>query len=252
MEFNIRKYVASKKDNNEISTPPLVSIQQVNPMSVINGLGLNSNDSIDEIEKMKEIIKLKTNENNKERLRMEQELIDQSYPETSTQNQVSPVSNTSTVSNVVPGAKVYNIPGAIHGVRPKTDTLIIHRTEGHGFHPNDTRLTKKGLGAQITIDRKGNIHQIGDLDSKMWHTKKYNNRSLGIEITGRYLGNGKWEDMTDKQKNALANVSKFVINKYNISPNNIFNHAAVQAKSPNEGLVAKNYILNLYKNNWAT
>jgi len=151
--------------------------------------------------------------------------------------------------NIVPGAKVYNIPGAIHGTRPSTDYLVIHRTEGHGFHPNDPRLTQKGIGAQITIDRQGNIHQIGDLNSKMWHAGPYNNKSLGIELTGRYLGNGKWEPLTDMQKKAYLNVGRWLKSRYGFTPDRIVNHAAIAAKSPNEGLYAKNLLINaLYGN----
>ena len=145
------------------------------------------------------------------------------------------------------GATQYKIPGAVHGTRGSTDSLIVHRTAGHGFHPNDTRLTKGGLGAHLTITRDGKVHQVGNLGDKMWHAgPKYNNRSIGMEVTGKYI-NGAWEPMTDLQKASVDKYGRMIVDRYKINPNNIRHHASVAAKTAGEGLLVENYLRNLYK-----
>ena len=104
------------------------------------------------------------------------------------------------------GATRYDIPELVHGTRPSTDYMVVHRTEGYGYHPNDPRIRQQGIGAQITIDRKGNIYQSAPLDAKTWHAGKYNNNSIGVELTGRYKGNGQWDPLTPAQQQALLRV----------------------------------------------
>lgn len=142
-------------------------------------------------------------------------------------------------SNVVK----YNIPKAAHGTRTVTDTIITHRTAGHGFHPNDTRLTEKGLGAHYTIDKKGVIHQINDDGDKMWHAGNMNGRSVGIEVTGKFDPKTQtWEKMTPAQKKSLDALGRSLSKKYGISIKNIKAHSEVAAKSANEGVEAKLYL----------
>ncbi len=152
-----------------------------------------------------------------------------------------------TLSSTFGSAKQYNIPAALHGNRSNTDSLVIHRTAGTGFHPTDTRLTKDGLGAHITIGTDGQIHQIGNLDNKMWHAgPKYNGRSVGIEIVGRHIKDDQWDPLTPAQQEALMNVGGHIVKKYGIPKENVVNHASIAAKTAGEGLVAKDYFVSNY------
>ncbi len=155
-------------------------------------------------------------------------------------------SNGTTSPYYLDGATRYAVPGAAHGQRGSTDSLIVHRTAGHGFHPNDPRLTKDGLGAHLTITRDGKVHQVGSLDDKMWHAgPDYNNRSIGMEVTGKYV-NGAWEPMTDLQKASVDKYGRMIVDKYKIPVGNIKHHASVAAKTKGEGLQVENYLRNLY------
>ncbi len=145
------------------------------------------------------------------------------------------------------GAIQYAIPGAKHGTRGGTDTLITHRTAGHGFHPNDPRLVKDGLGAHVTITRDGKVHQVGSLNDKMWHAGPgYNGRSVGMEVAGKYI-NGAWEPMTDLQRGAVEKYGRQIIDKYGILPANIRHHASVAAKTAGEGLSVESFLRSLYR-----
>ncbi len=148
----------------------------------------------------------------------------------------------------ITGAQRYDLPQLRHGARDKTNGLVVHRTAGRGFHtPNDPRALKGGLGAHLTIDRNGNVHQIGNLDDKMWHAGPgYNGNSVGIELTGKHLGGDKWEELTPLQQSAFLRVGGDVIKKYGIKKDNIYNHANIAAKTAGEGLVAKNYLIDNY------
>ena len=158
----------------------------------------------------------------------------------------SPIQNNG--DGFIAGSKRYSIPNANKGTRSVTDGLVIHRTAGRGFHPTDTRLTKKGLGAHITIDRNGTVHQVGNLNNKMWHAgPNWNGRSIGIELTGKHLGGNKWEPLTPLQQKSFFNVGRNLQKRYNFKRNNIVNHASVAAKTAGEGLVAKNDLIrNLF------
>ncbi len=145
------------------------------------------------------------------------------------------------------GGTYYTVPGARHGTRGNTDSLIVHRTAGHGFHPNDPRLTDDGFGAHVTITRDGKMHQVGSLNDKMWHAGPgYNNRSVGMEVAGKYI-NGAWEPMTDAQKVAVEKYGRQIVDRYGISPANIKHHASVAAKTAGEGLMVENLLRGLYK-----
>ncbi len=138
----------------------------------------------------------------------------------------------------------YKIPAAAHGKRTLTDTIITHRTAGHGFHPNDTRLTQKGLGAHYTITKDGKIHQVNDDADKMWHAGgKYNGRSIGIEVTGKFDPKTQtWEKVTKAQKASLTALSRKLGKKYGLSAKDVKYHAEVAAKSANEGKKVKIYV----------
>jgi len=137
--------------------------------------------------------------------------------------------------------KIYDIPQLHHGKRKKTTTIILHRTEGYGYHPEDPRIRKKGIGAHITIDRKGRIHIVKGLDDKFYHAGKYNSEAIGIELTGRYKGKGRWDKLTEAQKRALVRVVQYLKSRYP-TISNAYYHAQIAAKSPNEGREALEYL----------
>lgn len=162
---------------------------------------------------------------------------------------VVPPTNRSVPGSYIEGAQRYNIPELNHGTRKGTSGLVVHRTAGRGFHtPNDPRAINGGLGAHLTIDRNGKIHQIGGLDDKMWHAGPgYNGNSVGIELTGKHLGGDKWEPLTELQQSAFLKAGGDVINKYGLTKNDIHNHAAIAAKTAGEGLVSKDYLIANHK-----
>ncbi len=133
--------------------------------------------------------------------------------------------------------KQYNIPTAAHGKNRKVDRLVTHRTTGHGFHPNAPRLTKKGFGAHYTILQDGSIAAVNSPDDKMWHAgPKGNTNSIGIEVTGKYLGEEKgWEKMTEAQRSTLGILGKRLIDTYGITKENIQPHYKLAAKTGTEG-----------------
>jgi N-acetylmuramoyl-L-alanine amidase len=111
------------------------------------------------------------------------------------------------------------------------DYIILHYTEMN-FQDSVQRLMdpEYSVSAHYVINEDGMIYQLVSDDKIAWHSgvsywrgqEKLNQNSIGIELVN--LGN---HDFAKPQVSSLVKLIKFLMQKYNISRNNIIGHADV-------------------------
>lgn len=141
-------------------------------------------------------------------------------------------------------------PKADHGKRKETTNIIMHRTAGSGFRPNDTRATEKGIAGHYTVDKDGEIYQQVPDENVAWHSKGgWNKKSIGIEVVGLHQSQlkkgdnrdwsatGGWQPTTKKQEESVKKLALHLAKKYNISVDKIIAHGGAKGtnKNPTEG-----------------
>lgn len=89
---------------------------------------------------------------------------------------------------------------------------------------------KTEVSCHFLIDEEGNIYQMVDPDKRAWHAgvsswkgkDDINSRSVGIELSNRNN-----EPYTNQQLFALALLTKALMHKYSIPPENILGHSDI-------------------------
>lgn len=103
-------------------------------------------------------------------------------------------------------------------------------------------LDEEKLSAHYIVDTKGNIIQLVEDEKKAWHAgmsywrgrKNLNTYSIGIELCSPSFGQGEY---TNKQIGSLIELSKELINKYNIPASNILGHSDIApTRKPDPGI----------------
>lgn len=128
------------------------------------------------------------------------------------------------------------------GVTPSI--LVIHYTSMKSTEAALERLTdptqEKPVSAHYLIDEAGNIYTLVPEDKRAWHAgvshwngiSDVNSHSIGIEISNR---NG--EPYTKEQLFALTLLSRDIMHRHNIKPENVVGHSDVapdRKKDPGE------------------
>lgn len=117
--------------------------------------------------------------------------------------------------------------------RKKTVEIILHCTSNpenskitvediHKFH-----LTKKwsGIGYHYVIKQDGKIYEGRPEDCVGAHCTNHNSLSIGIAYVGGVDSTGKAKDTrTPEQKKALVELVKHLLQKYKLTPNQVYGH----------------------------
>ena len=111
-------------------------------------------------------------------------------------------------------------------MRSRTDLIVIHHTasrpditvdEIHQMHLNNKWA---GIGYHLVIYPDGSVHQGRPLDTMGAQCEGYNNRSIGVNLTGNF----EMEQPTQEQVDALVLLLSDLMRQYNIPPEQVTGH----------------------------
>lgn len=117
--------------------------------------------------------------------------------------------------------------------RSKTSEIILHCSatpEGKDFtvdtiHKWHIERKFSGIGYQYVIYRDGSIHRGRPEDAAGAHATDHNSVSIGICYIGGTDKNGKAKDTrTVEQKESMYKLVKYIMEKYNLTEQNIYCH----------------------------
>lgn len=157
----------------------------------------------------------------------------------------------------IKGTNVKQIPvkEVIHKNRSGTDAIILHRTAGSSAESAINwwkNPESEGRGTVFIIAKDGRIIQTAPIETKTWHVvpvkgrvdgnRIWNSYTIGIEIVGEHhKDTDSWDSLTEKQKESLIALTKFLIDKYDLSKDDIYNHKEINDhKETGEGRKQKN------------
>lgn len=138
--------------------------------------------------------------------------------------------------------KIIPYPSANFNDRPdgaKIDYIILHYTDMENMQESLARLCDPvyEVSSHYAIDEDGSIYQLVDDAKRAWHAGKsswngvenLNHYSIGIELQNKgyhcgYEVTGIWPKFPDEQINALKELLKYLMEKYNINPNHVLGH----------------------------
>ena len=133
-----------------------------------------------------------------------------------------------------------------HGQIGKIGAIILHRTVSKSAQSSINWWQNhgaKGTGTHFLIDKDGTIYQCASLHKTTWHVGKRkkgititNKTSIGIEVVAWYDNKTqKWDEATQEQKVALRKTIKILLNHYNLTENDIYEHDKIADKTAGEG-----------------
>jgi len=124
----------------------------------------------------------------------------------------------------------------------KPSWIVIHTMSGYYGSPKSGTIQwfsnpKSKVSAHYLVSKKGEITCMVKPDQKAWHTKEFNNVSLGIELEDKDPKTGKtakndpnW--CTDKQLETVAELVATLMLKYKINLSNVIGHNAPFLQKP--------------------
>lgn len=121
------------------------------------------------------------------------------------------------------------------------DMIVIHCSALNSSEMYDC-LDRLGLSAHYLIGLDGEIVQTVDEKNKAWHAgisfwrgaENINSRSIGIEISNLFLGQGPYFDVQIKSLELLL---KDITTRYSINPKNIVGHSDIAPlRKPDPGI----------------
>ena len=110
--------------------------------------------------------------------------------------------------------------------RSRTDLIVIHHTASrpditvediHQLHIDNDWA---GIGYHLVIYPDGSVHQGRPLDTMGAQCEGYNNRSIGVNLTGNF----EMEQPTQEQVDALVLLLSDLMRQYNIPPEQVTGH----------------------------
>jgi N-acetyl-anhydromuramyl-L-alanine amidase AmpD len=110
--------------------------------------------------------------------------------------------------------------------RSRTDLIVIHHTASnpditvediHQMHLNNGW---SGIGYHLVVYADGTVHQGRPIDCLGAHCEGYNNRSIGINLTGNF----EHDQPTQEQVDALVLLLSDLMRQYNIPPEQVTGH----------------------------
>ena len=149
----------------------------------------------------------------------------------------------------------------------KINGIVLHRTvTSTASSAINTAKKSKGVpGFHIVMHKNGTTTQLVNFNNRANHVGKKkgksgvsNFNSIGIEVVGMgYDKNGndayhknfdgkvaKWDNLTSKQIESTANAVYTIMQEYNLSLSDVYNHENVSFKQPKEGGAVMNAIKN--------
>ncbi|MEW7280548.1 N-acetylmuramoyl-L-alanine amidase [Aquimarina sp. 2201CG1-2-11] len=141
------------------------------------------------------------------------------------------------------------------------NNIILHRTTADNYQSTiswweNESENPNAYGTHFLIALDGTIIQTANLNNRTQHThnggsavppqyqgnvSSYN--SVGIEVVGKYQGNGVWDPPTAAQIESTAYLVRKLKHSYDVENNRVLSHIGVQtSKSPNEGVSILNAI----------
>lgn len=126
-------------------------------------------------------------------------------------------------------------------VGAKPEMIIIHHTgtqnaqEAAQVYLNQTEDKEAGrISPHYMIDKDGNIARFVDEENRAWHAglsywrgeRDINSCSIGIELVNGGSENG-YDPYPDEQMDSLAVLCRDIINRHNISPENVLGHSDI-------------------------
>ena len=112
--------------------------------------------------------------------------------------------------------------------RSRTDLIVVHHTASrpditvediHKLHIDNDWA---GIGYHLVIYPDGSVHQGRPLDTMGAQCEGYNNRSIGVNLTGNF----EIEQPTQEQVDALVLLLSDLMRQYNIPPEQVTGHNA--------------------------
>lgn len=108
--------------------------------------------------------------------------------------------------------------------------LILHDTSTNDIERTIEAFNKSGTSAHYIIDKDAKIYRVVAEEKRAWHAgvsawgerTNLNDTSIGIELV-----NSGEEEFSNEQIKAAAKLSKVILDKYRILPNNILAHADI-------------------------
>ena len=112
--------------------------------------------------------------------------------------------------------------------RSRTDLIVVHHTASspditvediHAMHISNDWA---GIGYHLVIYPDGSVHQGRPIDTMGAQCEGYNNRSIGINLTGNF----EIANPTQEQVDALVLLLSDLMRQYNIPPEQVTGHNA--------------------------
>lgn len=112
----------------------------------------------------------------------------------------------------------------------KIDTLVIHASAQHTSDALIGKLVERELSSHYLVDEQGEIIRMVPEACRAWHAgvgewygeKDLNSTSIGIEMCNGLFGE---EPFSDKQIEALTELTQHLIDKYDIVPTQVIGHS---------------------------
>jgi len=128
---------------------------------------------------------------------------------------------------ILPNTQQHIIPGAEHGRRQRTTTVVIHCIEGSagsGLNtfidncgPNPSNPDAAGVAAHLIMGRTAQqTWQVADLDEECWHAVAANAFGVGIEHDGASTDSTRtWMSKADMLHRSAARTA-WICHQYNL------------------------------------
>lgn len=117
------------------------------------------------------------------------------------------------------GAKLRPIGRIVHGMRERTDDIVVHDMEADNIDGVESYFrtsSPDAVGAHIGIGTSGEIRQWADLDALVYHAAGGNFNGIGIELAG-YASLKRWQWIKRRQQRiALAKTIARICHRYKL------------------------------------
>lgn len=110
--------------------------------------------------------------------------------------------------------------------RSRTDLIVIHHTASapditvDDIHRMHIGNGWSGIGYHLVVYPNGSVHQGRPLDAMGAQCEGYNNRSIGVNLTGNF----EIEQPTQEQVDSLVLLLSDLMRQYNIPPEQVTGH----------------------------
>jgi hypothetical protein len=129
--------------------------------------------------------------------------------------------------------------------------IILHRTVSSTASGTLSSFRKRGVGTHFLVGPDGTIYQTASLNQKTSHllesqlsnSNLSNANTIGIEVVGNYNAKTQqWDPVSNEQAQSVAFLVNSLIETYDLTNENIYNHEDIQPKTAGEGATVENAI----------